>query len=116
MKEEGRLLIGINPVLEALRRGERRFEKIYIAKGRGGPKTDELVNLARERDVHIRFEQREIIDRICGSANHQGVAGVVSAKEYSTTDDMLGLAKKGMKSLSLLYWTALKTRRTSEEL
>lgn len=89
-----RFLTGINTVLEALRRGERRFEKIYIAKGRGGPKTDELVNLARERDVHIRFEQREIIDRICGTANHQGVAGVVSAKEYSTIDDMLGLAKK----------------------
>ena len=68
--------------------GERSFDRIYIAKGRGGPKIDELLKLAKGEDIHIRFEQREIIDKLVGTANHQGIAGVVSAKEYATVDEI----------------------------
>ena len=92
--QRGEFLTGLNPVLEAIKMGERSFDRIYIAKGRGGPKIDELIKLARERDIHIRFEQREIIDKLVGTANHQGIAGVVSAKEYATVDEILKIAKE----------------------
>ena len=92
--QRGELLTGLNPVLEAVKKGERNFDRIYIAKGRGGPKIDELIKLARDRDIHIRFEQREIIDKLADTANHQGVVGVVSAKEYTTVDEILSIAEK----------------------
>jgi 23S rRNA (guanosine2251-2'-O)-methyltransferase len=78
-------LVGIHPVREALRAG-RPLDYILIAKGAGGPRLQELIDLCRERRVPVRFESREHLDRASGRASHQGVVAFGSAEKYATLE------------------------------
>ena len=66
------LLSGIHPVAEALRAGSP-LERIVIAQGAGGPRLQEIIDLARRAHVPVRFEPRSSLDRLASSAAHQGV-------------------------------------------
>ncbi len=79
-------LSGIHPVREALRAG-RPLDKVVIAKGAGGSRLQELIELCRERKVPVRYEPREHLDRAAGGASHQGVIAYGAAEKYSTLDD-----------------------------
>lgn len=74
-------LAGIHPVREALRAG-RPLDRVLIAKGAGGPRVQELIELCRDRGIPVRFESREHLDRAAGGAAHQGVIGIGSAEQY----------------------------------
>lgn len=86
-------LSGIHPIREALRAG-RPLERILIAKGAGGPRIQEIVDLAREHKVPIRYEPREMLDRASQGAPHQGIVAFGSAERYSTLEETI--EKKGM--------------------
>ncbi|HLF86092.1 MAG TPA: RNA methyltransferase substrate-binding domain-containing protein, partial [Nitrospiria bacterium] len=92
MKDEG-LIYGINPLLEALRSGGRRFNKVYLLKGRRDKDMDEIVLLAKRLGATIYYEPREILDRIAPHKRHQGAVGMVSPKEYATIEDILDAAR-----------------------
>ena len=79
-------LSGIHPIREALRAG-RPLDRVVIAKGAGGSRIQELIELCRERKVPVRFEMREHLDRAAGGANHQGVVAYGAVEKYSTLDD-----------------------------
>ncbi|MCL4401968.1 MAG: 23S rRNA (guanosine(2251)-2'-O)-methyltransferase RlmB [Acidobacteria bacterium] len=82
------ILTGINPVLEALRSGHA-LERILIAKGAGGPRIQEIVDKAREAGIPVRFEPHVAVDRLAGTAAHQGVAALGASKKYANLDDFL---------------------------
>ncbi len=79
-------LAGIHPVREALRAG-RPLDRVLIAKGAGGPRLQELIDLCRERGIAVRFESREHLDRAAGSASHQGVVAFGAAERYATIEE-----------------------------
>jgi len=84
-------LAGIHPVREALRAG-RPLERVMIAKGAGGPRLQEIIELCRERKIPVRFESREQLDRACGGVvmkgvGHQGVVAIGAAEKYATLDE-----------------------------
>jgi 23S rRNA (guanosine2251-2'-O)-methyltransferase len=81
------ILAGIHPVAEALRAG-RPLERILVAKGAGGPRLQEIIDLARQGSVPLRFEPRPALDRLAGSAAHQGVVALGAAQKYRTLDDV----------------------------
>ncbi len=81
------ILSGVNPVLEALRAG-RPFERILVARGAGGPRVQEIVDMARRAAVPLRFEQRQALDRLAGSPAHQGVVALGAAKLYSELEEV----------------------------
>ncbi len=72
---------GIHPVSEALR-AKRPLERILVAQGAGGPRVQAVIDLAREAGVPVRFEPRASLDRLAGTAAHQGVIGLGAAKKY----------------------------------
>lgn len=78
-------LAGIHPVREALRAGNP-LDHVLIAKGLGGPRIQELIDLCRQRKVPIRFESRDQLSRAAQTAAHQGVVGFGSAEQYSTLE------------------------------
>jgi 23S rRNA (guanosine2251-2'-O)-methyltransferase len=78
-------LAGIHPVREALRAG-RPLEHVLIAKGAAGPRLQELIDLCRERNIPVRFETREQLDRASGRASHQGVVAFGAAEKYATLE------------------------------
>jgi 23S rRNA (guanosine2251-2'-O)-methyltransferase len=86
------ILVGIHPVAEALRAG-RPLDRILIAKGLAGPRVQEIIDLSRQHSVPVRFEPRPAIDRLAGSAAHQGVVALGAAKQYAELDDIAGHAR-----------------------
>src|ERR1700731_4670344 len=81
------ILAGIHPVAEALRAG-RPLERILVAKGAGGPRLQQIIDLARQGSVPLRFEPRQALDRLAGSAAHQGVVALGASQKYRSLDDI----------------------------
>ena len=79
------ILSGIHPVAEALRAG-RPLDRLLIAQGAGGQRLQELIDLARRGGVPVRFEPRASLDRLAGSAAHQGVVAIGAAAKYATIE------------------------------
>lgn len=86
-------LSGIHPVREALRAG-RPLDRILIARGSAGARIQEIVELARQRRIPVRFEAREMLDRAAEGASHQGVVAFGAAERYATLEETM--AAKGM--------------------
>jgi 23S rRNA (guanosine2251-2'-O)-methyltransferase len=86
------ILIGFHPVVEALKAG-RSLDKIMIAKGAGGPRVQEIVNLARAAHVLVRFEERGALGRLAGTEAHQGVVAMGAASKYSEFDEVAADAR-----------------------
>lgn len=80
------ILSGINPVLEALRSGHA-LDRVLIAKGAGGARLQEIIDKAREAGVPVRFEPRASLDRLAGSAAHQGIVALGASKKYADLED-----------------------------
>ena len=80
---------GVLPVLEALRSGARRIERIVIAEGARHERLREVIEAARRHNIPIRREPRAGLDRMSGQANHQGVLAVASAAGYADETALL---------------------------
>lgn len=79
------LLVGIHPVREALKSG-RALDRVLVAKGAGGPRIQEIIDLCRQRSVSLRFESRAALDRAAPGQTHQGVVAFGSATPYRDLD------------------------------
>ena len=88
-------LTGIHAVREALEAG-RAFDRIVIARGRQDTRVEEIVKLARERNIAVRFEERGQLDRLADSRDHQGVVALAAARVAGTLEDILAAANTGL--------------------
>jgi 23S rRNA (guanosine2251-2'-O)-methyltransferase len=82
-------IYGVLPVLEALRAGARRIDRIVIAEGVRDARLREVMEAARSAQIPIRREPRVSLDRLTQRANHQGVLAITSAASYSDAEDLL---------------------------
>jgi 23S rRNA (guanosine2251-2'-O)-methyltransferase len=87
-------LTGIHAVREALEAG-CPFDRILIARGRQDTRVEEIVQLARQSNIAVRFEDRGQLDRLAGSRDHQGVVALAAARAAGTLEDILAAANKG---------------------
>ena len=81
------LLSGIHPVAEALRAGNP-IERVVIAQGAGGPRLQEIIDLARRAGVPVRFEPRGAIDKLANTSAHQGVIALGAARKYADLESV----------------------------
>jgi 23S rRNA (guanosine2251-2'-O)-methyltransferase len=82
------IIAGIHPVREALRAG-RPLDRILIARGAGGARLQEIIDLSREQSIPVRFEPKDALDRASNSATHQGVVAFGAAHQYASLDRVL---------------------------
>jgi len=87
-------LTGIHAVREALEAGHA-FDRIVIARGRQDTRVEEIVQLARGRNIPLRFEDRGQLDRLAGSKDHQGVVALAAARSAATLEEILAAANPG---------------------
>jgi len=81
-------LAGVNSIMEALR-GKRRVHKIYIQEGRAGKRIDELLQIAKKKGIFFQYVDKQRLDQMYTTANHQGVIAQVDSYEYSSVDEIL---------------------------
>lgn len=85
------LLVGRNPIREALRAG-RPVEKLLVAKGDLSGAARDIVRMAREAGVIVQQVDRTRLDQIYPA--HQGMLAYVSAVPYAQVEDMLAAARE----------------------
>jgi len=83
------ILSGVHPVAEALR-ARHPLDRVLIAQGAGGPRLQEVIDLARRASIPVRFEPRSSLDRLAGTSAHQGVIAMGAARQYVELDSVLG--------------------------
>jgi len=96
-------LTGIHAVKEALE-AQRPIDRIAIAKGRQDTRIEEIVQLARNQGIPVRFEERGQLDRLANAKDHQGVVALAAARAAATLEDILtnASAEKGGPGLIVL--------------
>ena len=87
-------VIGIHPVLEALKARSGRLERILMQQGRRGPALSEVLEQARKRGVPVRFQPRPALDRASGGQVHQGVVALAGPFVYAEEGAVLEAAGK----------------------
>jgi 23S rRNA (guanosine2251-2'-O)-methyltransferase len=88
MEKVGRL----NPIVEILRSSSGRVQKVLIQKEKGLGKIPEVIRLARANDIPFVFVPKHKLDLL--APGHQGAVALLSAKEFSSLEEILAAAKK----------------------
>ncbi len=91
MKEN--VIIGRNPVLEALKAG-RTIEKLYVRQGAPEPTLTKIAGMARRAGIPVTEADRRRLEELSGGGNHQGVVALASLYSYVTVDDILKKAEE----------------------
>jgi len=81
------ILSGIHTVLEALKSG-RSLDRVLVARGAGGARIQEVVDLCRSASVPVRFEPRAALDRLASTSAHQGVVAVGASHRYAALEEI----------------------------
>jgi 23S rRNA (guanosine2251-2'-O)-methyltransferase len=79
-------ICGVHAVYEALASQRFPIERIHIARQTHSPKLKEILELARQRGVPVRKEERTILDRLAEGAVHQGIIAISGALAYAEFD------------------------------
>jgi len=85
-------LVGVHSVLEALRAG-RSIDRLLVARGAGGQRMQEIIDLCRSASIPVRFEPRAALDKLAGGTTHQGILAVAAAQRYAKLEDVMAGAK-----------------------
>lgn len=84
---------GRNSVLELLE-SERDINKILIAKGEKHGSIYKIIAIAKERKIQLTEIERNKLNQIAQTQNHQGVIAIVPPFNYCEVEDILNLAKQ----------------------
>ncbi len=83
------LLVGRNPIREALKAG-RPVEKLLVAQGDLSGAARDIIRLAKENGAVVQTVDRSRLDQIYPA--HQGMLAYVAAVDYRSVDDILDYA------------------------
>ena len=96
------IIIGRNPVMEAVRSG-RHIDKLLVASGTSGGSVEAIIAKATKRGIVVKQVPQKKLDFLAGGGNHQGIAAFVSTHEYCSIDDIFAVAEeRGEKPFIIL--------------
>jgi len=87
------LLWGINVVKEAIVRNPEGLSEVLVQKGKSGPRIQEIIDLARMKQIKLRFVPTEKLGVHTG-CKHQGVVAQHSVVSFLSLDDLLDIVSK----------------------
>lgn len=93
MENQDLIIEGRNAVMEALK-ADRSIDRLFIidAEQQTGPiKT--IISEARKKGIIVKFESKEMMDKMSKGNKHQGVIAYVAAYDYVEVTDILQRAK-----------------------
>jgi 23S rRNA (guanosine2251-2'-O)-methyltransferase len=81
------VIYGINAVKEALKQ-DLHIVELFISRGRKIAGVREILDLARENNIPIKFKERISLDKLSPSPFHQGVVAIPGNYAYRTIQDL----------------------------
>jgi 23S rRNA (guanosine2251-2'-O)-methyltransferase len=84
--EDALIVHGANAVAELLRSGEP-VSRLQLQ--RGGPRTQELLGVARSRGITPEVVERAVLDRLAGTPHHQGAAALTRSFPHVGIEELL---------------------------
>ncbi len=81
-------ICGIQAVFEALVSRRISIERIHIAREAHSGKLKEILQLARDRDIPVRRDERSVLDRLVNGTVHQSVVAITAALSYADFDSL----------------------------
>ena len=82
----GEHICGVHAVFEALSSERQPIERIHIAREAQSGKIREILDLARQRGVPVRKEERVVLDRLAHGEVHQGIIAISGEMAYADFD------------------------------
>lgn len=86
------LIVGRNPVTEALKAG-KSIDTVYVNENAGGS-ISSITRIARERGIVIKNVSDRKLTQMCRGASHQGIIASGACAEYVTVEDILAVSRK----------------------
>lgn len=87
------LIIGRNAVTELIRSG-REIDTLFVLRGKKNGSVGKIIGQCREKGAVVKEVDRKKLDFMCGHSNHQGVAAICAAHDYSTVEEILAVAEE----------------------
>lgn len=101
------IIIGKNSVIEALR-SHHPIDRILISVSVKKGSIKNILSLARENNIVVKYVDNKKLDTLCSKQAHQGIIAIVASKKYSTIEDMLKLAQERNESPFLVIADSLE--------
>ena len=79
-------IIGFHAVNEALR-ARRPLDRVHIAKGAAGSRITQILNQCRDNKIVVRYEERDMLDKLAIGGVHQGIVAVGADRRYAELED-----------------------------
>lgn len=90
--DDNGLIIGRNPVIEALKSG-KQLDTVYVDSDSGGS-IGLICKMAKERDIVVKQVSGAKLDSMSNGKSHQGVIASGACAEYSSVEEILEVSKK----------------------
>lgn len=87
------LIIGRNPVIEALKSG-RGISGVIIQKGASGS-IAKVYDLAKKKGIKIEQAEKTELDKLCKGKGHQGVVAFAAARSFADMKDIYKRVEAG---------------------
>lgn len=90
--EERGLIVGRNPVIEALK-ADKLIDLIFVnPEAEGSVKL--IIKLARDKNIPIKQVSEQKLSNMCDGMSHQGVIAMGACAEYKTPEELLDIARE----------------------
>ncbi len=96
------IIYGIHPVREALASRGRRFQELWLSRGRLPRAVRETLAEARALGIKVRFHDRQRLDAKAGTTRHQGIVAFLSPYSYADVESFLAMARDKDPALILV--------------
>jgi 23S rRNA (guanosine2251-2'-O)-methyltransferase len=96
MKQSKRrsIIYGVNPVLEAIKAGKREIQELFIVEDKRVKPVPEILTLASQKRIKVRFIERREIERFAKTSDHQGILAYCEDFKFSGSGQLIADAKE----------------------
>jgi 23S rRNA (guanosine2251-2'-O)-methyltransferase len=101
---EQTLIVGINPVREALVASKRHCHKLIVEQGKTTPRIQTVIKLAQDKQIPVEFLSKALFNKKFQNRVHQGITGYFSSIDTLELEDLIEIAfqKTSLPTLVIL--------------
>ena len=96
------IVYGRNAVWEVMKGESRQIEEVEIVKGTRGARINQIIGMAKNKNICVRYVDKNKLNKTTNNQNHQGVIAYVGEKKQITLSELLKSLKQKKPFFCLL--------------